>query len=91
MKKSQQPEHGRGLISIKYTTISLIVSGEQKRGLGKFLQSPFSGGVVDQIDLWDQTMGRWQSHKVGYSFNDFSIESWKGYFLNVTDGANLLP
>ncbi|MBI2855954.1 MAG: leucine-rich repeat domain-containing protein [Chloroflexi bacterium] len=49
------------------------------------------GGQVDQLDLWDQSLGRWQSHKVGYSFNNFAIESWRGYFLKVTGKTTFTP
>jgi hypothetical protein len=49
------------------------------------------GGSIDQIDMWNQSLGRWESHKVGMAFNNFDIESWRGYFLKVTKGAAFDP
>ena len=49
------------------------------------------GGALDQIDVWDENLGQWQSHKVGLPFNDFSVAPWRGYFLRALAGSTFQP
>ena len=52
---------------------------------------PFLGPVPH--DNWTSSWrsGQWDSHKVGFPFNDFDTENCRGYFLKVTGAATFTP
>jgi hypothetical protein len=49
------------------------------------------GGAVDQVDMWNESTGMWNSHKVSPPLGDFPILGWRGYFLKVTQATTFLP
>jgi hypothetical protein len=49
------------------------------------------GGAIDQIDMWNESTGMWQSYKAGLPFNDFTIDNWRGYFLKATKASTFQP
>jgi hypothetical protein len=50
-----------------------------------------TGGDVAQIDRWDEFLGRWESFISQFPFNDFEIQSYKGYFLVANKSSSFSP